>query len=140
MSTSFFISTDRAKLNVPLIHSYLSNESYWGKGRTVETVQRSIDNSLCFGIYDGHEQVGFARVITDHSTFAYLADVFILEKYRGMGLSKMLMKEIVSHPGLQGLRRWMLATKDAHTLYEKFGFMPIKNTDRWMEIFSDTAQ
>lgn len=134
--TVFSISTDKSKLDLSLIHSYLSNESYWGKGRTMETVQRSIEHSLCFGVYHKDEQVGFARVITDYSTFAYVADVFILEKHRGKGLSKMLMKEIVSHPQLQGLRRWMLATHDAHALYEKFGFRPIAHIERWMEIFN----
>lgn len=134
MSLTYHISTDRSKLDTVLIHNYLCNESYWGKGRSLETVKRSIEHSLCFGVYSGDAQVGFARVVTDHATFAYLADVFILEAYRGNGLSKRLMQEIVSHPQLQGLRRFMLATKDAHTLYEQFGFRPIVNTDRWMEI------
>jgi GNAT superfamily N-acetyltransferase len=139
MNSRFSISTDRDKLDVALIHSYLSNESYWGKGRTLETVKLSIANSLCFGVYDGKKQVGFARVITDHATFAYVADVFVLSSHRGNGLSKMLMEAIVSHPQLQGLRRWMLATHDAHRLYEKFGFKPIANTERWMEIFNPPA-
>jgi GNAT superfamily N-acetyltransferase len=134
---SYFISTDRSKLDIPLIHGYLANESYWGKGRTLEQVQTSIDNSLCFGVYNGDEQVGFARVITDYATFAYLADVFILAEHRRNGLSKKLIENIVAHPRLQGLRRWMLATHDAHTLYEKFGFRPISKVERWMEIFRE---
>ncbi|HEY6161635.1 MAG TPA: GNAT family N-acetyltransferase [Bacteroidia bacterium] len=137
MDPGYSVSTDKALLNIPLIHEYLCNHSYWAKGRTPEQVKISIENSMCFGVYRGKEQVGFARVITDKSTFAYLADVFILETHRGKGLSKSLMDEILRHPELQSLRRFMLATRDAHALYEKFGFKNITRPERWMEIFNE---
>lgn len=129
----YSVSTDKSKLNISVIHSFLT-ESYWAKGIPRETVERCIQHSLCFGLYAGDEQVGFARVISDFTAFAYLADVFIIEAHRGKGLSKILMKEIVAHPQLQGLRRFVLATKDAHTLYKQFGFKEIAFPDRWMEI------
>jgi GNAT superfamily N-acetyltransferase len=129
----FEISTDPSRVDVETVHEFLTN-SYWAKGITVDTVQQSIENSLCFGVYYGEQQVGFARIITDRATFAYLADVFILPAYRGRGLSRWLMECIVGHPDLQGLRRWMLATKDAHGLYERFGFTAIRRPERWMEI------
>src|ERR1051326_4083734 len=135
MAENYFASTDKKLLDVPLIHDYLSNHSYWAKGRSIEQVRISIENSMCFGVYSGGTQVGFARVITDKSTFAYLADVFILDAHRGRGLSKLLMEEILKHPDLQNLRRFMLATKDAHALYEKFGFKNISRPERWMEMF-----
>ena len=134
MAENYFASTDKKLLNIPLIHDYLSNHSYWAKGRSIEQVRISIENSMCFGVYSGGTQVGFARVITDKSTFAYLADVFILDAHRGRGLSKLLMEEILEHPDLQNLRRFMLATKDAHALYEKFGFKNITRPERWMEM------
>ena len=127
------ISTDRSRLDVPLIHDFLSN-SYWAKDIPLAVVQRAIENSLCFGVYHDDRQVGFARVVTDRATFAYIADVFIIEEHRGRGLSKWLVQTILSHPDLQGLRRWMLATRDAHGLYAQYGFTPLKATDRWMEI------
>lgn len=134
----FLISTDRSKLNVELIHNYLSNESYWAKNIPIETVQRSIENSFCFGLYkttsSGIIQIGFTRVVTDHATFGYLADVFILEKYRGQGLSKWLMEEVMNCEALQGFRSWMLATRDAHFLYEKFGFKPLEKPERFMRL------
>ncbi len=120
-------------MDAMLIHQYLSKESYWSPGIPLAIVEKSIRNSLCFGIFDSQGQVGFARIVSDCATFAYLADVFILEKHRGQGLSKWLMEVIVSHPDLQGLRRWMLGTLDAHRLYEKFGFMPLANPARFME-------
>jgi GNAT superfamily N-acetyltransferase len=129
---NFLISTDKTKLDIPVIHTYLSNESYWAKNIPVDIVEKSIEGSFCFGLYDHKNQVGFARVITDHATFAYIADVFILDEYRGKGLSKWLMKEIMEHPDLQGLRRWMLATKDAHGLYSRFGFLPLDKPERIM--------
>ncbi|MEP6741644.1 MAG: GNAT family N-acetyltransferase [bacterium] len=129
----YLITTDRSRLNLPLIHNFLSNESYWAVGRSIEVVQRSIDNSLCFGIYKNNEQVGFARVVTDFATFAWLADVFVLSEHRGHGLSKWLMEVILTHPDLQGFRRWVLATKDAHNLYAQFGFIPLHRPERWME-------
>jgi GNAT superfamily N-acetyltransferase len=127
------ISTEKALLNVELIHDYLSNSSYWAVGRSIETVRRSIEHSLCFGIYKGDEQVGFARVVTDYATFAWMADVFILESFRGLGLGKWLVEVMLSHPELQGFRRWTLATKDAHGLYTQFGFTELKRPERWME-------
>jgi GNAT superfamily N-acetyltransferase len=128
----FTISTDPDRLDVIGIHEFLSNSSYWAQGRRLETIQRSIDNSLNFGLYDGKRQIGFARVVTDYATFAWLADVFILPDYRGRGLSKWLMEVVVSHPELQGLRRWLLATRDAHELYRRFGFTECR-AGRWME-------
>src|ERR1700742_4954107 len=128
----FEVSTDPARIDLLKVHEFLTN-SYWAKGIPLETVQRSIENSICFGLYFAKEQIGFARVITDRATFAYLADVFILEAYRGRGLSKWLMDCIVAHPDLQGLRRCMLATRDAHKLYAQYGFTPIQKPDRWME-------
>lgn len=118
----YLISTDPSKLNIEVIHKYLSQESYWAKDIPFETVKKSIEHSLCFGLYHLQEQIGFARLITDKATFAYLADVFVLKEYRGKGLSKFLMATIQSHPELQNLRRWLLATKDAHSLYELFGW------------------
>lgn len=129
----FTVSTDKEKFNIDMIHSFLTN-SYWAEGISREIIRRSIEGSLCFGVFENDRQVGFARMITDKATFAYLADVFIIKEYRGLGLSKWLMEVIMSHPGLQGLRRMMLATKDAHELYKKFGFTSLTNADRWMQI------
>lgn len=126
------ISTDKTKLDVTLIHHYLCNESYWAKNIPRQIVEKSIEGSFCFGIYHHDAQVGFARVITDHATFAYLADVFVLENYRGKGLSKWLMETIINHPDLQGLRRWLLATRDAHGLYAQYGFVPLDKPERIM--------
>lgn len=127
------ISDDRARLDIEVIHNFLSTESYWAIGRDVATVQRSIENSLPFGIYKDNALVGFARVVTDYATFAWLADVFVLNEYRGQGLSKWLVEVILAHPDLQGFRRWVLATKDAHELYRKYGFLDLKRPERWME-------
>ena len=132
------VSTDAARLDVSLIYDFLTQESYWGRGRSRELIERSIANSLAFGIYKTGQQVGFARVITDYATFAYLADVFILPVERGQGLSKWLLEIITQHPALQGLRRWLLATRDAHGLYEQYGFTPLARPDRWLERFSET--
>ncbi len=129
----FLITTDPARLNVDFIHGYLVR-SYWAGGIPRAIVERSIANSLCFGVYEADRQVGFARAITDCATFAYLADVFIIESHRGRGLSKFLMECIAQHPKLQGLRRWMLATRDAHELYARFGFTPLTKPDRFMEL------
>ena len=138
----FTISTDKARLDVSAIHDFLANSSYWARNVPLSTVQKSIENSLCFGIYDdnGGRQVGFARVITDYVVLAYLVDVFILEAYRGRGLAKWLMACIVSHPELQNLRRWMLATKDAHGLYAQYGFNPLSKPERFMEASQPAAQ
>jgi GNAT superfamily N-acetyltransferase len=129
----YLISTDRARLNIELIHEFLSKHTYWAVGRTREVVERSIENSLPFGIYKGNDLVGFGRVVTDYATFAWIADVFILSEHRRQGLSKWLMEVMLSHPRLQGFRRWVLATKDAHGLYERFGFIPLHRAERWME-------
>jgi GNAT superfamily N-acetyltransferase len=133
-TNAFTISTDPARLDVPLIYDYLSNQSYWAPGISRELVERSIANSLCFGAYtaDG-QQVGFARIISDRATFAYLCDVFVLDAYRGQGISKLLMRHITDHPELQGLRRWMLGTRDAHSLYAQYGFTPLASPQRFME-------
>jgi GNAT superfamily N-acetyltransferase len=129
----FEISTDPTRLDLSMVHEFLTN-SYWAKGIPLETVRRSVENSLSFGIYHDHRQVGFARVVTDRATYAYLADVFVLEPYRGRGLSKWLMECTTAHPDLQGLRRWMLATGDAHGLYRQYGFTELKAPERWMEL------
>lgn len=129
----FVLSTDAARLDLDVIHNFLSSQSYWAEGVPREVVARSIANSLCFGVYDGAKQVGFARVISDYATFAYLADVFIVESYRGRGLSKALMDFALSHPHLQGLQRWLLGTVDAHGLYRKFGFGEPRYPERQME-------
>jgi GNAT superfamily N-acetyltransferase len=118
----FLISTDPSLLSIDTIYYFLSNDSYWAKGVPREVVEKSIANSLCFGLYHSNKQIGFARLVTDKATFAYLADVFILEEYRGKGLSRWLVETIQAHPELQGLRRWMLGTRDAHGLYEKMGW------------------
>jgi len=122
----FLISTDRSKLDLEVIHKFLAR-SYWAEGIPRETVARSIENSLCFGVYDNAKQIGFARVISDFATYAYIADVFILEPYRERGLGKELMASILAHPELQGLRRWSLATRDAHELYAQFGFTTVES-------------
>lgn len=129
----FTISTDRKRLDIKTIHRFLSTDTYWAQGRSVEIVQRSLDNSFTFGVYKNHQQVGFARVVTDYATFAWVADVFVLPEHRGQGLSKWLMEVILAHPELQGFRRWVLATKDSHTLYKRFGFIPLHKPERWME-------
>ncbi len=129
----YTISTDRNRLNIEAVHHYLAEESYWAKERTKEQTETAIKNSLPFGVYSGENQIGFARVVTDFATFAYLGDVYILEGFRGQGLSKRLMEVIINHPELQGFRRWILATKDAHKLYERFGFSALKFPERWME-------
>lgn len=130
---NFSVSTDISRLDINVIHGFLSS-SYWAENIPVETVRKSIEGSMCFGVYDKNRQIGFARMITDKATFAYLADVFILEEYRGRGLSKWLMEIIMSSPELQGLRRIMLATRDAHGLYKKSGFTPLTQPNRWMQI------
>ena len=129
----FTITTEKEKFDVEFIHSFLTR-SYWAEGISKEVITRSIEGALCFGLFENDKQIGFARMITDKATFAYLADVFIIEEYRGRGLSKWLMEVIMHHPSLQGLRRMMLATKDAHGLYQKFGFTALNNVDRWMQI------
>lgn len=136
-ASDYSISTDKGKLQIDVIHHYLSVESYWAKHIPIETVKKSIENSLCFGVYFKDEQIGFARVITDCATFGYLADVFILEAHRGKGLSKQLMEVIMNHSDLQGLRRFSLATRDAHSLYAQYGFKPTSKPENIMEIKFD---
>lgn len=126
------ISTDPGKIDIGVVHHFLTN-SYWAKGIPLETVRRSVQHSLCFGVYKSNRQVGFARVITDYATYAYLSDVFVLEEHRGQGLSKWLMECIMAHTELQGLRRWALITRDAHDLYRKSGFEEVQAPQRWME-------
>lgn len=130
----FLISTDKQRLQVDVIQTYLAEESYWAQGRTLEETERAIENSICFGVYLGDAQVGFARVITDKATFAYIGDVFILPDQQKKGLSKRLMEAILSHPELQNLRRWILATRDAQGLYAQYGFTELKFPERWMEL------
>jgi GNAT superfamily N-acetyltransferase len=127
----YSISTSKEKLDTGFIHRFLSR-SYWAENIPLETVQKSIDGAMCFAVYDKDTQIGFARVITDHATFGYLADVFIDENYRGRGLSKWLMEVIMGHPALQGFRSWQLATRDAHGLYARFGFKPLEKPERIM--------
>jgi GNAT superfamily N-acetyltransferase len=134
----FFISTDPSLLDMAVIHGFLRT-SYWAKDIPITIIERAIKHSLCFGVYENHPeigpvQVGFARVISDYATFAYLCDVFIISDYRGRALSKALVEEIVEHPDLQSLRRWMLVTLDAHGLYEQFGFQKAVHPERHMEI------
>jgi GNAT superfamily N-acetyltransferase len=129
----YVISTDPARIDVDAVHRYLSNESYWAKGIPRDRVERSIAGSLCFGLYAGEAQVGFARVVTDRATFAYLCDVYVDAAHRTGGLGKWLMEVVMGHPDLQGLRRFLLGTRDAHGLYAKYGFTPMKAPDRFME-------
>lgn len=133
----FTISTDSQLLDLDKIYEFLSQEAYWALGRSRERVERSISNSLNFGLFHPTGQIGFARVVTDRATFAWLADVFILPQFRKLGLSKWLMTVVTQHPELQGLRRWILATRDAHGLYRQFGFEPFSTPDRFMERFNE---
>ena len=130
---TYRISTDKSRLDLGVIHGFLTN-SYWSLGIPRETVQKAIENSLCFGAYDSEgKQIGFARVVTDKASFAYLADVFVLPEFRGQGISRLLMEAYDNHPDLQGLRRHMLATSDAHGLYKKYGFEPVPNPEILMQ-------
>ncbi|HKN01916.1 MAG TPA: GNAT family N-acetyltransferase [Candidatus Binataceae bacterium] len=128
----YVISTDPARLDLGVIHGFL-RESYWAEGIPREIVARAVQNSLCFGVYFRDEQIAFARVVSDYATFAYIADVFVLAPWRGRSISKALMAEVVRHPDLQGLRRWLLGTKDAHGLYQRFGFTAPFFPERQME-------
>lgn len=132
-SGKYVISTDSNRLDVSLIHDFLSNTSYWGQGRSLDQVKRSLKHSLNFGVFEGDKQIGFARVVSDFTTFAWIADVFVSPDYRGQGLGRWLLEVITGHPELQGLRRWILATRDAHELYRKFGFKELAEPRRWME-------
>ena len=127
------ISTDKERIDLEKVIHFLKEESYWAKSRTNEQIQKSIQNSFCFGLYEGEEMVAFARVITDYPVFAYLADVFVDKNYRSKGYGKKLMDEIMHHPELQMIARWMLGTMDAHELYRPYGFSEVKEPHRWME-------
>jgi len=129
---AYLISTEKSRLDIQVIHNFLTH-AYWSEGIPIETVRRALEHSFTFGVYHGEQQVGMARVVTDFTTFAYIADVFILASFRGQGLGIWLMEVVMAHPDLQGLRRWVLATKDAHTLYQKVGFTPLQNPGRFME-------
>lgn len=132
----YAIDNNPQLLNIDFIHRYLSESSYWAQNVSLEIVRRSVEHSLCFGLYWQQQQIGFARVVTDRTTFAYLADVFVITEHRGKGLSKWLMEVIHSHPDLQGLRRWLLVTRDAQGLYSQFGWEPIPESviGRFMQI------
>jgi GNAT superfamily N-acetyltransferase len=129
----FIVSTDHGLIDMDVVHEFLT-QCYWAKGIPRDVVARSIENSLCFGLYAEGKQVGFARVISDYATYAYIADVFVLESFRGRGLGKWLMECVMKHPRLQGLRRWSLVTSDAHGLYAQFGFEPLKKPQNYMEL------
>jgi GNAT superfamily N-acetyltransferase len=133
------ISDDKTRLDMAVIHGFLSGRSYWAKGVPIEIVERSVSNSLCFGMFRSGRQIGFARVVTDRATFAWLADVFIIEEVRGGGLGKRLVAAILAHPELQGLRRLMLGTRDAHKLYEQYGFASLEFPERFMEFCPATS-
>jgi GNAT superfamily N-acetyltransferase len=130
----FLLSTDPERLDLNVIHGFLT-DCYWAKGIPREVVARSIGNSLCFGLYADGRQAGFARVISDFATYAYVGDVFVVESFRGRGLGKWIMDTIMRHPRLQGLRRWSLATRDAHALYAQYGFGPLKSPEAYMELY-----
>ena len=132
-SRRILLTTDVARLDVAAVHAYLTT-SYWAEGIPLETLERSLQGSICFGLLHGARQVGFARIISDGATFAYLADVYVLEEFRGQDLGKWMMACMKKHPDLQGLRRWMLATRDAHGLYQQYGFQPLAKPERFMEI------
>ncbi len=131
---AFTLSTDAARLDFAVIHDFLANRSYWAKGTSRERVERAAAHSLCFGIYENGSgrQVAYARVVTDYTTLAYLCDVFVLEEFRGRGLSKWLMASLLAHTNIESPRRWLLATADAHGLYRPFGFEPLPTPERWL--------
>ncbi|MCW5599321.1 MAG: GNAT family N-acetyltransferase [Nitrosomonas sp.] len=130
----FTVTDNREDLDIEVIHGFLCRESYWAEHIPRATVEKAMAHSLCFGLYHADKQIGFARAVSDHATFAYLADVFVLSDYRGRGLGKWLVSCILIHPELQGLRRWMLATLDAHGLYEQNGFVPLRHPEWFLEI------
>ena len=133
MEPEILISTDASLLDIPLIHDFLSH-TYWAEGRSIEDVQHSVNHSMCFGIYKNQQQIGLARVVTDMTVFAYIMDVFILESERGKGYARQLMHAVLSHPDLTKVSQWRLATRDAHSLYEKVGFRTLQMPERWMEL------
>jgi len=137
---NYVISTDNSRLDVAVIYDFLSNDSYWAQARSLELIKRSLENSLNFGLFFGDSQIGFARVVTDYATFAWLCDVFVVDDHRGEGLGIWLMEVVTGHPRLQGLRRWILATRDAHELYRKFGFNELSLPARWMERYDNSTE
>ena len=130
----YIISTDPSHLDLPWIQNYLANEAYWARGITCQVFQKSVENSLCFGVYHQGKQIGFARVISDFATFAYIGDVFVAQNYRSQGLGKWLLETMLDFPELQGLRRWMLVTSDAHGLYEQHGFKSLQRPENVLEM------
>lgn len=130
----YLISSNKSRLDLDAIYNYLSKESYWAQNIPLEVVRKSVEGALCFGVFHEDKQIGFARVITDSAVFGYLADVYILEPHRGKGLSKFLMRTILAHPDLQGLRRILLVTSDAHGLYRQFGFTDVPNPEKFMQL------
>lgn len=138
IKNEYLVTTDKSKINVEIVHQFLS-QSYWAENIPIKTVQKSIDNSMCYSVLHQNTFIGFARVISDFATFAYLADVFIIPEQRGRGVSRWLMEVIMNHPELQGLRRFTLATRDAHGLYARFGFTPFDRPDRWMQKHNPTV-
>lgn len=139
MTADIEISTDRTRLDVALIHDFLS-KSYWAEGRSVSAVEKSIEYSLCFGAYVQGQQVGFARLVTDRAVFAYLADVFVVPEYRGQGVAGKILESILAHPDMHGVRLFRLATRDAHGLYEKYGFKSVGGDGKSMEMFIDAGE
>ena len=135
-TTAITVSSDPRRLDVAVVHGFLT-QSYWSPGIPRHVVERAIAHSICFGAYDGDQQVGFARVVSDRATYAYVCDVFVLPAHRGRGVGKLIMAAIMSHPELQGLRRWSLATRDAHGLYRHYGFGDLRHPERAMEVFND---
>ena len=135
----YLVSDDRNILDIDAIHAFLSQQSYWANGISRERLETAVENSIPLGLFDGEKQIGFARAITDRATFAYLADVYVDEAYRGRGLSKLLIDAVLGHPEVQHLRRWMLGTRDAHDLYRQFGFIPLEEPRRWMELADQEA-
>ncbi|MGN8039611.1 GNAT family N-acetyltransferase [Chitinophaga sp. 22321] len=134
MEGEYLVTADKSRLDLHAIHDYLARESYWAQNIPLSIVEKSIAGSLCFGVFHNKQQIGFARLITDSATFAYLADVYILESHRGKGLSKLLMRTVLAHPGVQGLRRMLLVTADAHGLYRQFGFTDVPNPEKFMQL------
>ena len=133
MNDRYTLSTDKARLDVARIHALLAGQAYWARGRSLEAVRQSIEHSLCFGVYEGPELVGFARVVTDYTVIAWLLDVLVAEDHRGRGIGKALVEAALAHPGLQNVRRWMLGTRDAHELYRQYGFRELADPSLFME-------
>lgn len=134
----YIFSTDKEKLDLDTIFNFISN-SYWGNGTTKNIIKKTIDNSFCFGVYHENKQIGFARIVTDFAVFGYIADVFILEEYQGKGIGKRLVEFIISHPDIKRIRRLLLATKDAHGLYKKYGFEPIEELNKYLTVLNTDA-